>query len=157
MKHNGHSRGQPWQVDSRGKQNRLWKSWKSIKPISTLPTATTTTNYNYLWDTDSEGKVRYRFVNTSLDFYIGVHIGYESISHPVFCGDGCCTLRGGKNLRNPMGSERAGQKTLRRLAEGLKLQTPSPEQGPATPKANETMESAVSWVNVIFRLLMQAA
>src|ERR1700761_4053410 len=57
MKHNGHSRGQPWQVDSRGKQNRLWKSWKSIKPISTLPTATTTTNYNYLWDTDSEGKV----------------------------------------------------------------------------------------------------
>jgi hypothetical protein len=34
------------------------KSWKSIKPISTLPTATTTTNYNQLWDTDSEGKVR---------------------------------------------------------------------------------------------------
>ena len=25
--------------------------------LSNFPTATTTTNYNYLWDTDSEGKV----------------------------------------------------------------------------------------------------
>ncbi|HEX3472005.1 MAG TPA: hypothetical protein VHT28_12560, partial [Silvibacterium sp.] len=28
------------------------------KTLSNFPTATTTTNYNYLWDTDSEGKVR---------------------------------------------------------------------------------------------------
>ena len=27
------------------------------KTLSNFPTATTTTNYNYLWDTDSEGKV----------------------------------------------------------------------------------------------------
>src|SRR5271166_1714069 len=27
------------------------------KTLSSFPTATTTTNYNYLWDTDSEGKV----------------------------------------------------------------------------------------------------
>jgi hypothetical protein len=26
------------------------------KTLSNFPTATTTTNYNYLWDTDSEGK-----------------------------------------------------------------------------------------------------
>src|SRR5208282_5699844 len=28
------------------------------KTLSSFPTATTTTNYNYLWDTDSEGKVK---------------------------------------------------------------------------------------------------
>jgi hypothetical protein len=28
------------------------------KTLSNFPTATTTTNYNYLWDTDSEGKVK---------------------------------------------------------------------------------------------------
>ena len=33
MKHNCHSKGQPWQVESRGKQNKLWKSWKSIKSL----------------------------------------------------------------------------------------------------------------------------
>src|ERR1700749_1614295 len=27
------------------------------KTLSNFPTATTTTNYNYLWDTDSEGKI----------------------------------------------------------------------------------------------------
>jgi hypothetical protein len=27
------------------------------KTLSNFPTATTTTNYNYLWGTDSEGKV----------------------------------------------------------------------------------------------------
>jgi hypothetical protein len=27
------------------------------KTLSNFPTATTTTNYNYLWDTHSEGKV----------------------------------------------------------------------------------------------------
>src|SRR5271169_551380 len=27
--------------------------------LSNFPTATTTTNYNYLWDTDSEGKVSF--------------------------------------------------------------------------------------------------
>jgi hypothetical protein len=30
------------------------------KTLSNFPTATTTTNYNYLWDTDSEGKVKQR-------------------------------------------------------------------------------------------------
>ena len=30
------------------------------KTLSNFPTATTTTNYNYLWDTDSEGKVTFR-------------------------------------------------------------------------------------------------
>ena len=30
------------------------------KTLSNFPTATTTTNYNYLWDTDSEGKVTMR-------------------------------------------------------------------------------------------------
>jgi hypothetical protein len=29
------------------------------KTLSNFPTATTTTNYNYLWDTDSEGKVKH--------------------------------------------------------------------------------------------------
>jgi hypothetical protein len=28
------------------------------KTLFNFPTATTTTNYNYLWDTDSEGKVK---------------------------------------------------------------------------------------------------
>ena len=28
------------------------------KTLSNFPTATTTTNYNYLWGTDSEGKVK---------------------------------------------------------------------------------------------------
>ena len=27
------------------------------KTLSNFPTATTTTNYNYLWDSDSEGKI----------------------------------------------------------------------------------------------------
>src|SRR5271156_2315465 len=31
------------------------------KTLSNFPTASTTTNYNYLWDTDSEGKVILQF------------------------------------------------------------------------------------------------
>ena len=38
-------------------ENRLWKSGKQ-EDASHFSTATTTTNYNKLWDTDSEGKVR---------------------------------------------------------------------------------------------------
>jgi hypothetical protein len=38
------------------------------KTLSNFPTATTTTNYNYLWDTDSEGKVIELFPSPSKGF-----------------------------------------------------------------------------------------
>jgi hypothetical protein len=38
------------------------------KTLSNFPTATTTTNYNYLWDTDSEGKVTVRRIADTMEF-----------------------------------------------------------------------------------------
>ena len=39
--------------------------------LSNFPTATTTTNYNYLWDTDSEGKVDKRQISSAVSTVLG--------------------------------------------------------------------------------------
>jgi hypothetical protein len=45
------------------------------KTLSNFPTATTTTNYNYLWDTDSEGKVTLRGFAVDYNVKMAPHSG----------------------------------------------------------------------------------
>ena len=50
------------------------------KTLSNFPTATTTTNYNYLWDTDSEGKVNMGFMR-DLEFQLHESESGNASSH----------------------------------------------------------------------------
>src|ERR1700757_1275023 len=51
---------QPLQTDGAKTMKAGYGKAGKQKTLSCFPTATTTTNYNYLWDTDSEGKVKLR-------------------------------------------------------------------------------------------------
>src|ERR1700758_669456 len=52
---------QPLQTDGAKTMKAGYGKAGKQKTLSCFPTATTTTHYNYLWDTDSEGKVSPRF------------------------------------------------------------------------------------------------
>src|SRR5271157_6479323 len=60
---------QPLQTDGAKPMKAGYGKAGKQKTLSSFPTATTTTNYNYLWDTDSEGKVRLRHPTTFLEYY----------------------------------------------------------------------------------------
>src|ERR1700758_4201554 len=51
---------QPLQTDEAKPMKAGYGKVGKQKTLSCFPTATTTTNYNYLWDTDSEGKITSR-------------------------------------------------------------------------------------------------
>src|ERR1700747_3932729 len=50
------------------------------KTLSNFPTATTTTNYNYLWDTDSEGKIKLMRHSSRKEPYL--HMRYRRLRRP---------------------------------------------------------------------------
>src|ERR1700758_5579513 len=76
---------QPLQTDGAKTMKAGYGKAGKQKTLSCFPTATTTTNYNYLWDTDSEGKIK---PTTCSSHGIGWKRRETSGRN---CGASCCT------------------------------------------------------------------
>src|ERR1700681_2434903 len=61
------------QADLAARAKHAMEKQESKSTLSNFPTATTTTNYNPVWDTDSEGKITVEQCETGTELAIPAH------------------------------------------------------------------------------------